>query len=299
MSQQPNTTVSSAGLDFTPTIHHDTYPLISPSKTTHATRRVLITGASKGIGRATALSFARAGCGSLALAARTSLSSLCAEIRAAAASANVPAPALLCLKLDVTSKESCGEAAEAVEREFGGLDVLINNAGYLEKFARVADSEPDEWWRTWEVNVKGPYLVTRAFLPLLLRGGDKTVVNLSSVGAHFLFPGASAYQSTKLALLRFTEFVAADYKDEGVCAYCIHPGGVETELALGMPEGMHHVLIDEVALAADTLCWLAQEKREWLNGRYVSSTWDMGELLEKREEIEKNDLLKIRMAVVA
>lgn len=81
-------------------------------------------------------------------------------------------------------------------------------------------------------------------------------------------------------------------------ALCVHPGGVATELAKGMPEGMHAALTDSVELAGDTIVWLTAERREWLAGRYVSVTWDMQELEGKREEIERGDLLKVRMAVV-
>ena len=176
---------------------------------------------------------------------------------------------------------------------------MINNAGYLETFTPVAESDPEEWWKTWEINVKGPYLVTRAFIPLLLQteGGLKTILSVSSIGAHVVMPGASAYQTTKLALLRFTEFVKTEYGDKGVLAYCVHPGGVITDLASVMPKEHHHLLKDQPGLAADTIVWLTRERREWLAARYVSATWDMQQLEAKKAEIEKKDLLKVRMVV--
>ena len=84
--------------------------------------------------------------------------------------------------------------------------------------------------------------MTRAFLPLLLEGeaaGDKTIVNVSSVGAHLTMRGASSYQMSKLALLRFTEFVVKEYGDRGVVAFAVDPGGVRTELAGRMPVETH------------------------------------------------------------
>lgn len=169
----------------------------------------------------------------------------------------------------------------------------------------MADQDPMEWCRTIDINLKGPYLVTRAFLPLLLsspapsNGGEalKTILNVSSIGAHKLMPGASAYQTTKLALLRFSEFVNAEYAEKGVLCYSIHPGGVMTELAKAMPKSAHGLLVDTPALAADSVVWLTAERREWLAGRYVSVTWDMEELVKKRDEIEAKDLLKVRMLV--
>ena len=142
--------------------------------------------------------------------------------------------------LDVTSASSIEETAAQVAKDLGGrLDTLINNAGYLETFTPIADSDPDEWWKTWTVNLRGPYLVTRAFLPLMLKGGDKTIVNLSSVGAHGKRPGASGYQTTKMALCRFTEFICSEYGEQGVLAFAVHPGGVFTELASNMPKHAH------------------------------------------------------------
>ena len=88
-------------------------------------------------------------------------------------------------------------------------------------------------------NVRGTYLVTRAFLPLLLKGGDKTIVNLSSVGAHTIRQGASGYQTTKLAITRFTEHIMSDYGEQGILAWSVHPGGVMTELASKMPKPIH------------------------------------------------------------
>lgn len=286
-------------MDFTPTIHSDTYDFVNPRIQNLNGKAVFITGASKGVGRETALAYARAGASYIALGARTNMDSLVHSILSFAKESSRSPPKVLTVKLDVTDPKSAESAAKEVERAFGRLDILINNAGYLEKFKPVAESDPEDWWKVYEVNVKGPYLLTRAFLPLLLKTqeGLKTIVGVSSIGAHLVSPGASGYQSGKMALLRFAEFVQAEYGDKGVLAYCIHPGGVPTELAKNMPENMHAVLIDQPALAADTTVWLTGEKRDWLAGRYVSVTWDMKELLDKRQKIEKEDLLKVRMAV--
>lgn len=202
------------------------------------------------------------------------------------------------IKLDVTDKESVDDAKRLISEKFGGkLDILISNAGYLEPLIPLVDSDPDAWWSSYSINVKGQYLVTRAFLPLLLKGELKIIIGLTSIGATILLPGASAYQTAKLALLRFMEFVNTEYGDKGIVAYCVHPGGVDTEMGRSMPENMHAFLIDTPELAGDTIVWLASERREWLRGRYVSCTWDMGQLLEKKEEVVKNELLKVRLCV--
>ena len=112
-------------------------------------------------------------------------------------------------------------AAKVTEQVFGKLDILINNAGYLSDFIPIGNSDPEDWGMNWEVNIKGIYLVMKAFLPLILNGSDKTIVNLSSIGTFMLSPGASGYQTAKFAVIRFTEFVNVDYGNQGVPRYIV------------------------------------------------------------------------------
>lgn len=299
MSQNPAAKKQSSGIDFTPTIRSDTYEFIKPEQWDLSSRAVFITGASKGLGKDNAVSFARAGASKIAIAARSSLDDVAKEMKQAAQKAGRPEPVILTLKVDVVDKQSVSDAATKIEKEFGGLDIVINNAGALENFKNIADSDPDEWWWTWQVNTFGAYLTVRATIPLLLKKNDglKTVLNVSSIGAHIIMPGASAYQTGKMALIRFSEFINAEYGERGVLSFAAHPGGVPTELAKGMPEGMHRVLIDKPALAADTFVWLTAERRDWLAGRYISSTWDMKEFSDMKDDVVKKDLLKVRLDV--
>jgi len=283
------------------TNHHDTYDFIDPTKADLYGKSVLITGASKGIGKATAISFARAGCSKIAIGARSPLAEVEKLVKRAATEAGRPEPTVLCLELDVSSNDSVKAAAAALASspQFNGvLDILINNAGYLEKWFPIAETDPAEWWKSWEVNMKGTFLCCHHLLPMVLKSDAKLVLNLSSAGAHNLSLGGSAYQTSRFAACRFTEFVVQDYAGTGLVAIAVHPGGVPTELALRMPEHKHAILIDTAELAADAMVWLSRERREWLSGRFVSCCWDMKELEGKKDEIEKNvELLKFRMVV--
>ncbi len=185
------------------------------------------------------------------------------EVQAAAVDAGHPAPQVLALQADVASEKSVRSAAEAVKRAFSGtLDVLVNNAGYCEEWVPIADSDPASWWRSWEVNVNGTYLCCRFFLPLVLRSETRTIINLTSAGAHLLTYGATAYQTARFAACRFTEFAAREYGDTGLVAVALHPGGLKTDLAMNMPEYMHALLIDELELPADTMVWGSGAKSE-------------------------------------
>lgn len=282
------------------TTRADTYPYIDPSRFNLQGKHALITDASKGVGRATAISYAKAGASGIAIAARSSLEDVAKEVKEAAAAAGRPEPNILAIKLDVTDRGSVKAAVAEVSRAFEGrLDVLINNAGYLSSFGSILDMDPNDWWQDYEVNVKGVYNVTHSFFPMLIKSQLRILINITSIGAVSLVPGNSAYGSAKLAVMQLTEYINQDNGEgkEGVLAIAVHPGAIMTELAAKMPAEMHHRLTETLELSGDTLLWLGAERREWLSGRYVSASWDMEALSEKREEILRGDLLKVRLAV--
>lgn len=184
-----------AGFFFTETKHKDTYPFIqSLGSIAHKGRSILITGASKGLGRSMAIAFAQSGASRIALGARSSLDSVEADILDAALKAGHPPPQVLKLQLDVVDKESVRKAAQTVAKEFGddGLDILVNNAGWLESRNPIGEADPDEWWYTFEVNVKGVFLVANAFMSLVLKSREKTIINITSLAAHFIRRNVSA-----------------------------------------------------------------------------------------------------------
>jgi len=283
------------------TIHHKSYPAIDPNQWDLSGRAVLVTGASRGIGRATALSYARAGASQIAILARSStdLDEVETSMLAVAHESGRKPPDVLKIAVDVTDATAVGSAAAATRATFGRLDVLVNNAGFSELNRPIVESDAEEWWTTWTVNVRGPYLVTRAFLPLLLESsnGARVIVNVASVAALRVRPGASAYFTSKLALLRFNEFIELEYGSKGVVPIAIHPGAIFTDMARRLPEEYHSIFVDTPELAADFIVWLSKDKKAWLSGRYVSCNWDVTELEAKEEEIVEGDKLKVRMVV--
>ncbi|KIW30497.1 uncharacterized protein PV07_06239 [Cladophialophora immunda] len=287
-----------AGFDFVATRHDDTYEFINPLKGEATNLKVLVTGASKGIGRATVVSFAKSGASAIALLARSDLDAVAQEVVEAAKQAGrKEPPKVLKLRVDTTDVAAVDSAMKMVEQEFGALDVVINNASRMEVWKPIHETDVQDWWSTWEVNIKGTYLVSRAALPLLLKGKDKTMIVISSAGGLTTSAGGSAYQGTKTAQIRFNDFLMKEYGEQGLLAYAVHPGGVKTEVGTTMPEHMHHLLVAEPELPADTLVWLTRERRDWLAGRYVNAPWDMKELWEKRDEIVEKDLLKLKLQV--
>lgn len=203
------------GSNFTTTIRHDTYEHINPLTKSDCTGKcVLVTGGNKGIGKGVAQSYARAGASHIAITSRSDIPEVVAEIEKAATDAGRDKPAVLVLRMDVTVSSSVKSAAQSLQTAWGRLDILIGNAGYLAKYEKMLDSDEDEWWRSYEVNMRGSYLVAKSFLPLMLKGGDKTIINMSSTGAMHFHAGGSSYQISKFALLRFTEYLMAEYGDK-------------------------------------------------------------------------------------
>lgn len=264
---------------MTKEVHSDTYPAINPTKTDHSGRAVFISGASKGIGKAIAMSFARAGASYIAVGARSDLSSVASELKQAAIDAGRAEPTILTLSLDVTDQKSVEAAAKQMDEKFGKLDVCINNAGISDEMVPLVNTTPDAWCKTWVVNVRGPYLITRSCIPLLLKGDIKTLITVSSVGAHVIMPGLSAYQPGKLAVVRLMEFIGAEHPEQGLVAFSVHPGNILTDIVgngESLPEPLKPVFVDTAAMTGDTLVYLTNERRGWLNGRYVNCTWVSG-----------------------
>ncbi|KAL8700832.1 MAG: hypothetical protein Q9224_000780 [Gallowayella concinna] len=290
------------GFNFTSTLRSDTYPAIDPEKLDLSGKHVFLSGASKGVGRAAAFSFVKAGITAIAIAARSDLSSLEQELNeVGATTGRKDTPYIKTIVLDMSDPQSVERAAVETFHAFQGkLDLLINNAGTMEEFKPTLEGDPDQWWNTWTINVRGTYLLTRSLLPMLLRGDghmDKQIIMLTSIGAFMPAPGGSAYQMSKLALLRYAEYLNIEYAARGIVAYALHPGAIPTDLGLTIPKFLHAKLIDKPGLAADTIVYLASEKREWLRGRYISCTWDMTELMQRREEIVSGDKLKLKLAL--
>ncbi|UPX19946.1 uncharacterized protein EKO05_0010195 [Ascochyta rabiei] len=211
-------------------------------------------------------------------------------------------PALHKQSIDVTSESAVANLAEQVQSGETRLDVLINNAGDSAPWVPLHESDPAKWWRTMEVNVKGPYLLAHAFLPLLLKTAEMTgnvdIINVSSIGALTVTEEvASAYGISKLAVYRLTEHLDVGYAAKGINAVSVHPGGVETTLAKRALDILKPYLIDTEDLCGGFAVWITAEPRKWLGGRYASATWYVDVLEKMKDDIVDGDKLKVKLAV--
>ncbi len=186
-------------------------------------RTALVTGAGRGIGRSVALAFAREGA-DVAVAART-----VAEIEAVAEECRAAGVRAIALPLDVTDKASCEEAVRGCEEAWGRIDVLVNNAGIAtsHKFTEIDD---EIWDRTLRINLTGPFLMTRAVLPGMLRRGDGRVIAMGSIASKVGAPYIAPYTAAKHGLLGMMRSLAAEYGRSGVTFNCVCPAYVDTPM---------------------------------------------------------------------
>lgn len=235
-------------------------------------KTVLITGASRGIGRACALTFAKEG---YAVAVnyhhnREAAESLIAELHGLGADA-----ALFCA--DMADSAEVTQMGETVLKRFGHVDVLVCNAGIAEQ-KLVTDITDDDWQRMMAVNVNGMFYSCRALLPHMIRRQRGKIITVSSIWG---ITGAScevAYSTAKAAVIGFTKALAKEVGPSGICVNCVAPGVIDTDMNGHLDETARAELADETPLgrmgtpqeAADVIAFLASEKAAFITGQVIS-----------------------------
>ncbi|RBY89098.1 oxidoreductase [Blastococcus sp. TBT05-19] len=183
----------------------------------------LVTGASSGIGEATAVALAAAGA-AVAIGARRKdrLEALAGRLRDSGAT-------VLPLDLDVTDEQSCAGAVRRTREELGGLDVLVNNAGVM-LLGTIVGADPEDWRRMLSTNVLGVMYMTHAALDGMVEQGSGDIVNMSSVAGRTARKGAGVYNASKWAVNAFSESLRQEVTGRGVRVSLVEPGAVTTEL---------------------------------------------------------------------
>jgi short-subunit dehydrogenase len=201
--------------------------------------RILVTGASQGIGRALVVEAARRGCKVLAAArSQELLDQLAKEVRAGGGTVETVAA-------DVTKPEDRQAMADAAVKHFGGLDILVNNAG-IGATGHFMDSDPEILRRIFETNFFGLTETTRVFLPLLKAGKTPAIVNISSVVGKRALPARSLYSSSKFAVAGFSEAIRAELAKDGIDVIVVSPGLTQTNFSQNMLEQKAKLQLDHM-----------------------------------------------------
>lgn len=142
----------------------------------------------------------------------------------------------LFVKLDITEKEDIKQSVEKTLDAFGTIDVLVNGAGIHDSYDTVLDTDEESYDKLMDINVKGPFLMTKEILPILLEKGKGTIINVGSQGTFVAGPGGSAYVTSKHAIDGFTKQLAYDFGKKGIKANLIAPGFIETPMTEGIED---------------------------------------------------------------
>ncbi len=189
-------------------------------------KTVLVTGASSGIGRATALAFAGGGARLLVCARRADrLADLAAELKDAGAGA------VASFALDVRDRPAVETAIQGLASEWAAIDVLVNNAGLSRGLAKLYADDPENWEEMIDTNVKGLLYVTRAVVPGMVERGRGHVISLGSTAGRQTYANGAVYCSTKAAERVLTEGLKLDLMGTPVRVTTVDPGMVETEFS--------------------------------------------------------------------
>ena len=178
----------------------------------------VITGGGRGIGRVLARALADAGA-AVGLIAR-SADELAQTVRLVTDADGTAAAACA----DVTDGHALAEAIDALRRQLGPADLLVNNAGVSGPFGDVWQVDAGDWWRAVEINLRGAFLCSQAVLLGMTARGAGRIVNITSQAGVFRWPQVSAYSVSKAAVIKFTENLAAEAGRSGVRAFSVHPG---------------------------------------------------------------------------
>ncbi|KAL7814028.1 putative NADP(+)-dependent dehydrogenase [Trichoderma gracile] len=270
-------------LSYTKVAHSTTYPAISPSSPALSTngKVVLITGASGGIGRATAASYAVSGPRALILLGRRS--DALAETEALVRSKNADV-AVQAHKVDLCDAPAVRDVFNKVAAEFGGIDIVIHAAGVLAPVVPLVEADPTTFLDGYKTTVVGTLVVAQAAV-LANKEKEFTLVNLTTAGILFPpFPGMGAYVSSKMAAVKLLQSFAAE--NPQVRLHNVHPGFLDTAMSAQLSKTTKLPFdYDDISLPADFLVWIASPEAKFLNGKLVFSAWDVDELKSREKEI--------------
>ncbi len=234
-------------------------------------KTALVTGGARGIGKAIALELARGGA-SLAIndVSEAAAAETIAEVEKAGS------PKAKFYKFDVASSAACDEAIEQIVGEFGGLHVLVNNAG-ISLDALIMRFKDEDWKKTLDINLTGAFNLTRAVCRPMMKQRSGAIVNLASVVGEMGNAGQAAYSASKGALIALTKTVAKELASRNIRVNAVAPGFIDTPMTQALPEAAKAKMFEAIPLArlgtpqdiADCVAWLASDRSSYVTGAVI------------------------------
>ena len=234
-------------------------------------KRVLVTGGSRGLGRAFCLVFAKHGA-DIALTYRAHAE----HAEATAADCRALGARAMAIASDVREKSAVKSAVKAIEAEWGGIDVLVNNAGVSQVMPFALMGEKD-WDRVIDTNLRGTYLVTRAVLRGMIRRKAGVIVNIGSLAGVRWITAPVHYSTSKAGVSGFTGSLAKEVGRHGIRVVCLAPGLLEGGVAMNLPEHRMEAYLSHCALArlgsfgevAELGAFVASDRAGFLTGETI------------------------------
>ncbi len=231
-------------------------------------RVALVTGASRGIGRAVALELARAG-------AKVAVNYAASEEAARELVSRIKEEGgeALAVRFNVANSKEVTEGVKLVEEELGQVDILVNNAG-ITRDALLIRMKEEAFDEVIAVNLKGVFNVTKAVVPGMLKKRYGRIINISSVVAFSGNPGQTNYAASKAALVGFSKSLALELAPKGITVNVVAPGYIETDMTAALPEKAKEALLSRVPLGrpgtpeevAYAVLFLASDKASYITG---------------------------------
>jgi len=262
----------------------------------------IVTGAGRGLGRAISVALAQAGA-AVGVVARSE-----AQIAETAGAVKQAGGEPLAVIADVSDSAAVERAVRQVEGALGPVDLLVNNAATPGPLGPMWEADADDWWHSFEVNLRGPFLCSRAVLPAMIARRRGRIINLATSAATVAVAHMGAYVIAKTALIRFTENLAAELVNSGVSVFAIDPGTVRTAMSQHLLESeagkkwlpWFRKLFDQgrdvpPEKAAQLVVHLASGGADALSGRFLGVADDLPKLLERLEEVKRSGLYTLRV----
>ncbi|KAF8867044.1 NAD(P)-binding protein [Acephala macrosclerotiorum] len=279
---------------YTKTYHTSSYPAISPTLPSLSTsgKVVFITGGGSGIGASIALSFAASGSHAIALLGRiaSNLQAVKSQIKE-----QYPKTEVVTFVADITDKPTVDTAFSSMKHQFGGIDILVQNAAYLPTPEPISTFSISEYFSGMEINLKGNLILTQAFLANRTANKEAVLIHVTSAGVHM--PGMpvsiSAYIASKIAGAKMMEYLAVELKEKGVKVVSVHPGVHDTVQGKRAGEAGLVMPFDDAKLPGDFMVWAASPEADFLHGKLVWANWDVDELKARKKEITAGPALTL------
>ena len=225
----------------------------------------IVTGAGRGIGRATVLALAREGA-VVVLAARTR-----PEIEAVADEVGALGATALPVVTDVTRETEVGQMVDRTLATFHRVDILVNNAGANIPPRPVVDLPTEDWNRILQINLTGSFLCAKAVLPIMMRQRSGKIINVASIGGQMGFAGNSAYGAAKAGLINFTYCLAAEVKAFGIDVNAVCPSGTDTRLLHEIGRAKGRTNLSRPEEIANVILFLASPESSAITGTAVEA----------------------------